>query len=797
MKMKRRLGVFLILSLVLNLLNVSITFANDLKDNALTDEIKNNSIMFLAYQENDFKAISVKDETKILTQEYKPKNSFIYVKDGHTYTTSAFDFHIFSKKSILNAHTNGNIATKALYANNHIFGTNQSATLNLIEENYFMNSVDGISQISSDGNIILGHKIITQLVDNNNKLKIGTNSGELSQEKTIKVYKETEGSINYINIDQEFENLKIVSRLLSNNKTSPGVILSNVNGENQSITIDGSIGSSDNYYLNISGKEINDGINKRILNINIPENKTLIINVDMAGLNINYLQNLVTIINNYSNSEEVVKYNNNVLWNLYDSSSANGLFNTDSEYAMVGTRDYFMGTILAPNANIKYGAVNGSIIANETIQNYQESHKWNFTGHQNYIDPEDPVTQEVSVTIEGTKVLEGKELISGMFSFELLDESGKVLQTVTNDANGSIKFETINYDKVGTYKYKVREVNGTLEGISYDEKEFEVIVNVSDDGNGQLEAEVNYPNKQPIFTNSYKANSITVDIDPKKTLTGKILEKDMFEFELLDENNNVLETVKNEADGSIKFSGIKFSEAGVYNYKIHEVKGTLEGIIYDLQDIDVVITVKDKGNGQLEAEVNYPNKKPEFSNIYKAKSTNATIEGTNILEGNELISGMFSFELLDENGEVLQTVKNEADGTIKFEAINYDEEGEYKYKVREVKGNLDELIYDEGVFDVIVIVTDNGEGNLVATVTYPENKIVFKNKILKGSLGNSQVDNKDPEYNESVSGIMFDKDEVEHVNSITTPNTGDTGVATILIFELLSIGGLVLINKKR
>lgn len=76
------------------------------------------------------------DATKKLTEEYKSKNTFRYVKDGIEYTTPAFDFHIFSTEAILSAHTNGNIATKDLDAGGQGFGASQSSALKLNEENY-------------------------------------------------------------------------------------------------------------------------------------------------------------------------------------------------------------------------------------------------------------------------------------------------------------------------------------------------------------------------------------------------------------------------------------------------------------------------------------------------------------------------------------------------------------------------------------------------------------------------------------------------------------------------------------
>ena len=342
------------------------------------------------------------DATKKLTEEYKSKNTFRYVKDGIEYTTPAFDFHIFSTEAILSAHTNGNIATKDLDAGGQGFGASQSSSLKLNEENYIQNSADNITQIKSDGN------------------------------------------------------------------------------------------------------------NKRNLKINIVEGQTLIINVDMIGVDKDYLANLVTKINDYGNTEQVIGKENNVLWNLYDSLREDKLFTT-SDCAKVGTGDYFMGIILAPNANIEYGALNGNLIANKVKNDGQESHKWDFTG-----ELED--SKSTSVILEGTKNLTGKDLTEGMLEFKVVDKDNNVVSKGKNDKDGNIYFAVINYTEAGTYTYKVKEVVGELGGITYDTTVFEVIVTVVDNGNGQLVATVNYPEDGIEFSNKYtKKNVINTTTNKNNT----------------------------------------------------------------------------------------------------------------------------------------------------------------------------------------------------------------------------------------------------------------------------------------
>ncbi len=747
-KFKKRIGLILTLLLMFNFLNNSTISAKNLENNLLVSGTN-----------GGFKAKAVKDNTKELTNQYEAKNKFGYAN----YITSAFDFHIFSKKATINAHTNGNIATKDLSTNRQGFGTNQSTDLKLTEENYFMKSVDGVSNIASDGNIVIGNKVPVAFEDNNNSLNIGTNGNKLTKDQSLRVYQEDKESISYIDIDQEFENLKTISNLLSSNKTSDGVTLSEPNGENQTITVDGSIGNSNNYYLNIPANKISDGNNKRVLNISIPDNKTLIINVDMANANINSLEKLVTKINNHSNSEGVVEHDNNILWNLYDSLGANGLFTTGAEYANVGTSDYFMGTILAPNANIQYGAVNGSIIANETKQNGQESHKWDFTGHK----------KEASTVIEATKTLTGKDLTSGMFSFELLDKDNKVLQTVKNDANGKIQFKAINYNKTGSYNYKIKEVKGALEGITYDENIFDVTVNITENEKGNLVAVASYPENGVVFTNKYEPKVISTEVylEATKTLTGKELSPEMFSFELLDKDNKVLQTVKNDANGKIQFKDINYNKAGSYNYKIKEVKGALEGITYDEKVFDVTVIVTDDEEGKLVAIVNYPEEGIVFTNKYEPKvmPTDVYLEATKTLTGKDLTSGMFSFNLLDDNGKIIENVKNDGDGKIKFNTLNFDKIGTYIYKIVEVKGDLPGVTYDSQAVDVVITVTDNGEGKLKAEVKYP---------------------NKTPEFNNS-----YKADPASLVIKATKKLIGMDLTSGIFSFQLLGKDGSLLIAK--
>ena len=101
-----------------------------------------------------------------------------------------------------------------------------------------------------------------------------------------------------------------------------------------------------------------------------------------------------------------------------------------------------------------------------------------------------------SVKLGGTKVLDGRELNEGEFTFVLTDQNGNELQKVTNSAQGGFCFDTITYDAAGTYEYTIAEAKGDVAGVTYDEATFAVKVVVTDDGTGQLKVtELTYNGK--------------------------------------------------------------------------------------------------------------------------------------------------------------------------------------------------------------------------------------------------------------------------------------------------------------
>ena len=377
-----------------------------------------------------------------------------------------------------------------------------------------------------------------------------------------------------------------------------------------------------------------------------------------------------------------------------------------------------------------------------------------------------------TATITATKVLNGKALEAGKYEFEL-KEGDKVVATAKNAADGTVTFKEIEFNEAGDHTYTITEKAGSEAGVTYDTAKHEVKVNVKDDGAGQLVATVTGNN--PTFTNTYKAASTTVNITAKKVLEGKALEAGKYEFELK-EGDKVIGTAKNAADGTVAFEGIEYKEAGEHTYTISEKAGNEAGVTYDKSTHNVTVKVTDNGQGQLVATVTDNN--PTFTNTYVASSTQVTFTAKKVLKDKELAEGQFKFELKEGN-EVIETATNAADGTVTFKAIKYAAAGEHTYTITEVKGNDENIKYDENSYEVTVKVTDNGAGQLVTEVTGNNPTIT-----------NTYTEPKKEEPKEGPKGEQPKGD---------LPNTGGadfTVFSTILGLVLAALAGLVYRAKK-
>ena len=328
-----------------------------------------------------------------------------------------------------------------------------------------------------------------------------------------------------------------------------------------------------------------------------------------------------------------------------------------------------------------------------------------------------------TATIEAIKVLKGRALEADKYEFEL-KEGDTVVGTAKNKADGSVVFPAIEYTAAGPHTYTITEKAGNEPGVTYDTASHTVTVDVADNGRGQLEATV--PDDKPVFTNTYAAKPGKTVIEAKKVLNGKELEADKYEFELK-ENDKVVGTAKNTADGSISFPEIEYTKAGTYTYTMSEKAGNEPGVTYDKTSHKVTVEVVDNGQGQLEATVT--SEKPVFVNDYVAKPGKKAIEAKKVLNGKALEADKYEFELKDSEGNLVDTAKNKADGSITFKEIEYKGPGLHTYLVSEKAGKEENVTYDTNTHEVTVEVADNGQGQLVATIT--SEQPVFTNTYTK------------------------------------------------------------------
>ncbi len=338
-----------------------------------------------------------------------------------------------------------------------------------------------------------------------------------------------------------------------------------------------------------------------------------------------------------------------------------------------------------------------------------------------------PVESSVTDKIKATKVLTGRDLKAGEFSFELREikgEDSELIETVKNDANGNVTFSPIKYADIGQHTYTLREVRGNVGGITYDAATYTIETVVKDNGDGTLGVEHKLKGADEAkFTNSYepgsKSSSVTDQITAIKSLDGRDLKAGEFRFELV-EGNNVVATGTNNADGKIVMDSVTYTAAGEHTYMLRETKAgaTENGITYSTSEYTIVTIVKDNGDGALSVEHKLQNADEAiFENTYtvapKSSSVTDQITATKFLTGRDLKEGEFSFELVEGN-DVVATGKNDARGKITMSPIEYTAAGKHTYTLREVPGDAGNgITYDGKTYTIETTVTDNGKGELV------------------------------------------------------------------------------------
>lgn len=330
--------------------------------------------------------------------------------------------------------------------------------------------------------------------------------------------------------------------------------------------------------------------------------------------------------------------------------------------------------------------------------------------------------------------LKGGEFTFDLYEGDLTAEQLKGKQPIRsakNSEDGTVTFPAIDYTKAGEYKYTVAEQEGDLSHVTYDATVHHAVVKVMDNA-GKLDAAVTYDGDKanaPTFTNTYTAKGSVeltatkiVAVAPGFTHDTK-LKGGEYTFELKDADGKVLGTTTNKADGTVKFTH-KFTLSNLggaaskdFTYTIAEKPGTEPGMVYDTHALIYKVTVADDGTGSLTATPQVTSGDKTFTNTYHPKETSVTLKATKRFTGGELAGGDFTFQLLDKDGNVIQTVQNDKDGKVAFQAISYDTPGDHDYTIKEVAGNDPTVVYDTKDVKVHIKVSDE-KGELKATATY-------------------------------------------------------------------------------
>ena len=443
---------------------------------------------------------------------------------------------------------------------------------------------------------------------------------------------------------------------------------------------------------------------------------------------------------------------------------------------------------------------------------------------------EAPKTETTKASLQVKKLLKEGEttipLTDDQFEF-VLKEGDNTLETAKNKANGTVTFKELTYTEEGTHTYTITENQGTDTSINYSKQMITATVEVKK-VNDKLVATVTYSGgdaeKGDTFTNTKTpptpvpptVKPTTAKFKAKKVLaingsSDRTLKANEFTFLLKDQNGTLVDTKTNGENGDILFSPVSFNEAGTFTYTITEQKPATpeSAITYDESVHTVTVTVTKDANGQLNADVQYDGKKniPTFTNTYTPPTpptpSEKQITTSKILEGRDLQGGEFSFNLLDENGTVLQTKQNAADGTVTFDAIAYTEAmiGTHKYTVKEVvPADQANIQYDEGQVDVTVTVTKDEASNAIQAVVSYGDKKTFINKVIPPTPPTIDIPElklytlkvrKVDEKGNYLAGAVFGLFEADGVTPVANPYgqgqaqaiSGQDGLASFVGFE--------------
>lgn len=364
-----------------------------------------------------------------------------------------------------------------------------------------------------------------------------------------------------------------------------------------------------------------------------------------------------------------------------------------------------------------------------------------------------PVETSVTDQITANKVLTGRELAAGEFSFELV-EGDKVVAKGTNAADGTIAMDKTIYDKPGEHTYTLREVNGGTisKGITYGDAKYTIETTITDKGDGTLKAEhVLKDAKTATFKNTYSVTPTDADLDfdLSKAIDGREwTDGDEFSFTItapdgapLPDPATVTVSEYDAKDGiaAIKFGKIRYTAAGTYKYEIRENAGNTVGMTYDSHVATAEVTVTEDGDGNLTANVT-KKENGRFTNTYRTELNYTAAGGlwlSKYLDGRPMTEGQFTFTVTpadDASARALGLLPGAnsfkspaaAEATVglidilaghEVKFTQADAGKTFKYAVAEKNDGQPGYTYDDAVRTVTIAIVDDTAGTLTATTT--------------------------------------------------------------------------------
>ena len=346
---------------------------------------------------------------------------------------------------------------------------------------------------------------------------------------------------------------------------------------------------------------------------------------------------------------------------------------------------------------------------------------------------------ETSATVYAIKTLDGLPSGTAGYTFQLREEGqpGIAAPEVVTSDGGLVMFAPLTFDSAGYHSYTISEVPGDDPDIIYDSHIEELEINVVDDGHGNLSAAVSYDGDGARFDNRVKPGSLAVE-----QLTEGLNEKNAgsrfsYAVRLFDEKGDSLPYAMLsivDGQGSGVPGRIEPDAEGIFSMTLASGEKAVfsdipAGTNYEVSRAGVYLGTRSvsplpshgwsakSSSGESGTIAVNMRSDSEFTNRYAA-SGDAVVSVYKHMDGRVLRESEFSFELLDSDGDPLglpvangAPIADPADeaeeahvgeGVAIFPALQFDAAGTYSYKVREVEGVADDVVYDSSVRDIRV-----------------------------------------------------------------------------------------------